>query len=121
MPTVDFTAYDAATSGQRLDILARLVEHPQATFVMRASGNSMREAGIFDGDLLVVDRAVPHRHGQIVVAVVDGEMVCKTLWQRGGRQRLKAAQPGFPDLIPREGQSVEVWGVVRAVVKFPLV
>ena len=104
---------------QRIDLMAKLVKHPQATFIMRARGDSMKDAGIFDGDVLVVDRAVSHRHGHIVVAVVDGEFVCKTLWSRAGRIKLKAANVGYPDITPKDGQTVEVWGVVTAIVKFP--
>lgn len=97
-----------------MDLTARLVKHPQATFLLRTRGESMREAGIRDGDVLVVDRAVRPRHGQVVVAVIDGEFVCKTLSMRAGRMKLKAANPGYPDVVPQEGQTVEIWGVVTA-------
>ena len=64
---------------KRIDLAARLIKHPQATFLMRARGESMKDAGIFDGDVLLVDRAIPPRSGHVVVAVIDGEFVCKTL------------------------------------------
>jgi DNA polymerase V len=102
---------------KRIDLTAQLIKHPQATFLMRARGESMREAGIFDGDVLVVDRAVEPCNGHIVVAVVDGEFVCKTLVLRGGRLKLRAANPCFPDIVPRDGQTVEVWGVVTNSIK----
>ena len=102
---------------KRVDLTAQLVKHPQATFLIRARGESMREAGIFDGDVLVVDRAVPPRNGHVVIAVVEGEFVCKTLWARAGRMKLKAANPSYPDIVPREGQTVEVWGVVIHAIK----
>lgn len=102
---------------KRVDLTAQLVKHPQATFLIRARGESMREAGIFDGDVLVVDRAVPPRNGHVVIAVVEGEFVCKTLWTRAGRMKLKAANPSYPDIVPREGQTVEVWGVVIHAIK----
>jgi DNA polymerase V len=102
---------------QRIDLTAKLIQHPQATFLMKARGDSMREAGIFDGDVLVVDRAVQARSGHVVIAVLDGEFVCKTLWLRAGRMKLKAANPGHPDIVPRESQTVEVWGVVTAAIK----
>lgn len=81
---------------------------------MRVRGLSMVEAGIFDNDLVVVNRALKPRHNCIVVAVVDGEFTVKYLHQRNGRIRLKAANPTFPDIVPREGQTVEVWGVVTS-------
>ncbi len=102
---------------RRIDLTARLIKHPQATFLMKARGESMKEAGIFDGDVLVVDRAVQARSGHVVIAVVDGEFVCKTLSMRAGRMKLKAANPGHPDIVPKESQTVEIWGVVTASIK----
>jgi DNA polymerase V len=102
---------------QRLDLMAELIRHPQATFLLRVRGDSMREAGIFDGDVVLVDRAVRARSGHVVIAVVDGEFVCKTLLMRAGRVRLKAANPTYADIEPRDGQSLEVWGVVVAAIK----
>jgi DNA polymerase V len=66
---------------------------------------------------VLVDRAIAPRSGQIVVAVVDGEFTVKQLWQRAGRMKLKAANPTFADIVPKEGQTVEVWGVVVASIK----
>lgn len=102
---------------KRIDLTEVLVKHPQATFLLRVRGESMREAGIFDGDTLVVDRAVKPRHGHIVVAVVDGEFTVKFLHDRAGRIKLKPANATYPDIVPREGQTVEVWGVVLASIK----
>ena len=102
---------------QRLDLMAHLIKHPQATFLLRVRGESMRDAGIFDGDVVLVDKAITPRSGQVVIAVVDGEFVCKTLWQRAGRMKLKAANVTFPDINPRDGQTVEIWGVVVAAIK----
>ena len=101
----------------RLDLTQLLITHPQATFLLRVAGASMREAGIDDGDTLVVDRAIKPRHGHNVVAVVDGEFTVKQLYQRAGRMRLKAANPTFPDIEPKDGQTVEVWGVVSSCIK----
>ena len=105
---------------QRIDLVQVLITHPQATFILRARGHSMMEAGIFDNDLLVVNRALVPRHRHIVVAVVDGDFTVKRLYQLGGRIKLQAANPTFPDIVPRDGQLLEVWGVVTACVKqFP--
>jgi DNA polymerase V len=105
---------------QRIDLTALLVTHPQATYFLKASGHSMVEAGIFDGDIMVVDRAVKPRHGHIVVAVVDGDFTVKRLYQRAGRVKLRAANVTFPEIVPKDGQTIEVWGVVTATIKrFP--
>lgn len=102
---------------KRVDLAARLIKHPQATFLIRARGDSMRDAGIFDGDVLVVDKAVAPRSGHVVIAVVEGDFVCKTLSMRAGRMKLKAANPGFPDIVPKDSQTVEIWGVVTYAIK----
>lgn len=104
-------------SVKRLDLNEILITHPQATFLLRVTGESMRDLGIFDDDVLVVNRAIKPRHGHVVVAVVDGEFTVKQLHQRAGRMRLKAANPTFPDIIPKEGQTVEVFGVVTSCIK----
>lgn len=102
---------------QRIDLAQMLVVHPQATYFLRASGQSMIEAGIFDKDIMVVDRAIKPRHGHIVVAIVDGDFTVKYLFKRADRIKLRAANPTFPDIVPKEGQVLEVWGVVTATIK----
>lgn len=109
-PAEDFQA-------ERIDVLKHIVRHPQATYTLRVRGDSMRDEGIFDGDVILVDRAIKPRHGHVVVAVVDGAFTCKKLWLHGGKLKLQAANPAFEDIIPQEGQIIEVWGVVLASVK----
>lgn len=67
--------------------------------------------------MLVVDKAIKPRHGHIVVAVVDGEFTVKYLYQRAGRTKLKPANPTFPEITPKDGQTIEVWGVVTSSIK----
>ena len=102
---------------QRIDLMAQLIKHPQATFLLRVRGESMKDAGIFDNDVVLVDRAITPRSGHVVIAMLDGEFVCKTLWLRAGRIKLKAANVTYPDIIPRDSQTVEIWGVVVASIK----
>lgn len=102
---------------ERLDLTTILVSHPQATFFLRLRGDSMHDAGLFDGDLLVVNRALKPVNGDVVIAVVDGEFTCKTLWLKFGRMKLVAANPTYPEIVPKEGQTIEVWGVVTASIK----
>lgn len=106
---------------KRIDLNEILVTHPQATFMMRVAGDSMRDEGINDGDVIVVNRAIKARHAHIVVAVLDGEFTVKKLHMRAGRMKLRAGNPTYPDIIPSDGQSLEVWGVVTSCIKqFPL-
>lgn len=97
-----------------VDLSEVLIRHPQATFLIRASGFSMKEAGILDGDLLVVDRAIQAQPNHIVCAVVNSLFTVKYLRKRAGKFRLAAADPTFPDIIPRDGEQIEVWGVVTS-------
>ena len=103
--------------GQRVDLNDVLIHHPEATYLMRVRGDSMVGAGIGDGDTLVIDRAITPCHGHVVVAVVDNEFTVKTLWQRQGQVKLMAANPRYPDIVPREGQTLEIWGVVAHAIK----
>jgi len=92
---------------QKLDLNEYLITHPAATIFAWAQGDSLRDRGISDGDLLIIDRAVEHRHGAVVVAALEGELTCKILDQRRGR--LLAANPDFPpiDIAGREDVIIE--------------
>ena len=72
---------------------------------------------IEDGDLIVVDRALRAKHASIVVAVVDGEFTVKALHQVNGFFQLKAGNPTYPDIVPEDDQSLEIWGVVKSCIK----
>lgn len=105
---------------KRHDINELLITHPQATFFWQVSGQSMRDAGIADGDILVVNRALKPRHGSIVVAQVDGEFTVKTLFKRADRVKLVPANPTFPEITFREDQQLIICGVVTAAItRFP--
>lgn len=101
----------------RLDLNEVLVRHPQAAFLMRIAGSAMREAGIEDGDLALIDRALDAAHGQVVVAVVDDAFVCRRLVRRDGALRLQADGAAAADIVAGEGAGFEVWGVVTHVVR----
>ena len=103
---------------KRINVFERLVQHPEATYQMRVRGHSMRGEGIFDGDILLIDRAITPRSGHIVIAVIDNEFLVKKLHLTpSGQMKLKAANRDFPDVIPREGQIIEIWGVVLTAFK----
>jgi DNA polymerase V len=102
---------------RRIDLNEALIRHPQSTFVMRAAGGAMAGAGISDGDVLLVDRAVKAEHGHAVIAAVDGELLCRRLHTRGERAKLEAASPGHDDIIPGDGVPLEIWGVVTTAIK----
>ena len=82
---------------------------------MRVSGHSMVGAGVADGDMVVVSRAVEARSGDIVVALVHGDRTMKRLRRRGDRMWLVPEADGFPAIIVDE--NVEIWGVVVALAR----
>ncbi|MCJ2180144.1 hypothetical protein B2G71_22955 [Novosphingobium sp. PC22D] len=93
-----------------IDLSAWLIEKPAASYLMRVQGWSMAGAGINDGDIVVVSRAVQARPGHIVVAVVHGDRTLKRLKRMDGRLWLVPEGEGYPHTIVDE--FVEVWGVV---------
>ncbi|WP_354005108.1 LexA family protein [Ramlibacter cellulosilyticus] len=102
---------------KRHDLNDLLITHPAATFFWRVRGTSMHGAGVADGDILVVNRALDPVHGDIVVAEVDNDFTVKYLHRRAGRVKLVAADPTFPDIVPREGQVLTICGVVTAAIR----
>jgi len=101
----------------RLDLNDILIRHPQAAFLMRIAGDSMREAGVEEGDLALIDRAIDATHGRVVIAIVDDEFVCRRLVQRGADVRLQATDPACPDWVAGEGKELQIWGVVTHVIR----
>lgn len=112
-----FGSPGADATVKRINLNDALIRHPQATFVMRAAGSAMQAAGIDDGDVLLVDRAIKAASGNIVIAVCDGELLCRRLWQQSGVVRLQAGIPGQDDIVIGDGAPLEVWGVVTTVIK----
>lgn len=128
MPAVRRTSNAFGSPGtdstvRRIDLNEQLIRHPDATFLMRAAGHDMRGAGIADGDVLLVDRALAARHGSVVIAVVEGELVCRRLEQpQGGRDRapggrLVADGSAVAPVVISAETPLEVWGVVTNVIK----
>lgn len=100
-----------------LDLNAYLVEHEAATFYVRIKGDSMTGAGILNGDIIAVDRAIEAHHGDIVLAVVDGEFTVKELYRQGQTLRLLPHHPDYTPIEIGPGQELQVWGVVKGVVR----
>ncbi len=100
-----------------LDLNEHLIEHRDATFFLQASGDSMTGAGIQEGNLLVVDRALEARHRDIVIAVIDGELTVKRLDKRHGHIRLLAENPAYAPIEFQDGQELTIWGVVTSVIQ----
>ena len=97
---------------KRLSPSDYLVQNDSATFFVRVKGDSMVDAGIFENDVLVVDRSVEACVGDIVLAILDGEFTVKTLGKSKQGPRLIPANENYPVIEVRAGQSFEVCGVV---------
>lgn len=101
---------------QQLDLNQFMIKHPNATFFVRVQGESMRDAGIQSGDILVVDRSVAPAHGKIVVAVIDGEFTVKRIHLEGTDVLLVAENPAYSRFKVSPDSQFQVWGVVTYVI-----
>ena len=100
-----------------LDINDLVVKNPAATFFVRVEGDSMEGVGIFSGDVLVIDRAVPPSDGKIVVAAVYGEMVVKRLRKNGDSFYLHSENEAYKPILVNENDDCFIWGVVVGSVR----
>ncbi|QEM80201.1 LexA family protein [Halomonas binhaiensis] len=100
---------------RRLDLNEYLIHHKEATFYCWVQGESMEGVGIFDGDLLIVDRAEDARDGDVVLASLNGELTCKIL--DIPRRRLIAAHQDYPPIVISEGACFEVEGTVISSIR----
>jgi DNA polymerase V len=98
-----------------LDLNEHVIKHPSATYFVRASGDSMTGAGIFDGDLLIVDRSLEPAHGRVAIVEVDGQLTVKRLCKSKGRFSLQSENVNYPPIELQEETEVMVWGVVTHV------
>jgi DNA polymerase V len=97
---------------ETLDLARLLVKRPESTFFVKVEGESMEDASIFPGDILVVDRSLSAAHGDIVIAIVDGEFTVKTLAKRPRLKLLSRNKVNPTDI----DEPFEIWGVVLWVV-----
>lgn len=101
-----------------LELPRWLAPNPPATFLWRISGDSMRGAGIFDGDLACVDRSLTPADGSVVVAAIDGEMSIKRYRQDGNRAWLAFENRDLPVFAVEDLQDGVIWGVVRFTIRW---
>ncbi|ARM30895.1 LexA family transcriptional regulator [Prosthecochloris sp. HL-130-GSB] len=99
-----------------LDLNKELIRHPQATFYGRVKGSSMIDAGIQDGDILVIDKAVEPSDGDIAICYLDGEFTVKRIDRKGGALYLMPANDEFEPVRVSRDSSFLVWGVVTYII-----
>ena len=108
-------SYDDAIGGS-LDLNQLLVHHPSSTYFVRVDGDGMASEGTASGDIVVVDRGLTPDNGDLVIAVVDGEMVLRQLRDTGAERALVS---GNGDTVTPIGEdsNIEFWGVVTASIR----
>ena len=100
-----------------IDLNRALITNPSATFCARVIGNSMVDAGINEGDLLIIDRSLPPHDGSIAVCFIDGDFTVKRLSVREEGIFLTPANADFPEMAVPEDSNFQVWGVVSHIIK----
>lgn len=111
-PAAGFPAPGDDLIEKPLDLNDLLIDNPTATFFVRVSGDSMEGAGIFNGDILVVDRSVTPQDSSIVVAAVFGELVVKRLKKYPQKIELISENNAYSPIAINDVDDVYIWGVV---------
>ena len=99
-----------------LNLQDYLVQNPSATFCVRVTGDSMQNAGILSGDVMVVDRSLEPKNNTIVLAVLDGEFTVKRIQKKGEELFLKPENKDFKPIKVTEEMNFQVWGVVTHII-----
>ncbi|MEA3334107.1 MAG: translesion error-prone DNA polymerase V autoproteolytic subunit [Pseudomonadota bacterium] len=100
----------------QLDLNKHLIQHPAATFFVKVKGDSMIEAGIHSGDILIVDRALEATDKKVVIAIIDGELTVKRIRIAEGKIFLLPENRDYNPTEITSAMSFEIWGVVTNVI-----
>lgn len=101
---------------QKLDLNEFLIKHPAATFFVKVEGDSMVQAGIHSGDILIVDRSSQPKNNSVIVAILNGEFTVKRLKKINKKIYLLSDNPRYMPIPVEEEVDFEIWGVVRHVI-----
>ncbi len=118
--TANATGFGAAADDymeRGIDLNEQLIRNKPATFFMRVSGNSMINAGIYDGDIVVVDRSLKPQNGKIVIAVIDGEMLIRRYEKTINSLRLIPDTANLSPIDVSEFMDFKIWGVVSCIIR----
>jgi len=97
---------------ENIDLNEYLISNPFSTFFLRVKGDSMMNAGIKDKDLIIVDKSLTAKPGNIIIAMIDGEFTIKRLSMKNNELYLKAENHNYPDFSFKNHIDVQIWGVV---------
>lgn len=120
IPTANATGFGAAADDfmeRGIDLNEQLIKNKPATFFMRVSGTSMNGAGIYEGDIVIVDRSIKPQNGKIVIAVIDGEMLIRRLEISFNKMRLVPETTKLSPIEISEFSDCKIWGVVTCIIR----
>ena len=120
VPMANASGFGAAADDymeRGIDLNEQLIRNKPATFFMKVSGSSMINAGIFDGDIVIVDKSVKPLNGKIVIAVIDGEMLIRRYDKTMNRLRLIPETPKLSAIEVSEFMDFKIWGVVMYIIR----
>ena len=100
----------------KLDLNEYLIKHPAATFIVKARGPSMMDAGILSGDLLIVDRSITPKSNDIVIASIFGDLTVKKLQKKENSLFLLSANSEYPSIEVKEEMECFIWGIVTYII-----
>ena len=95
-----------------VNINSHLIRNEIATYIFRVQGNAMIDAGIFDGDVLIVDRSIEPKHNDIVLVTLHNEFIVKRLFKRAGVVKLVSENPIYPPIVIKVNDDFAIWGLV---------
>ena len=101
---------------QLLSLDEHLVKHPQATYLAKVKGDSMKEAGINTGDVLIIDKSLTPSNNKIVVAIIDGEFTVKRFIKEKGEISLVPANNAYKSIKVNGDRDIKIWGVVTYII-----
>ncbi|MCF0234529.1 MAG: translesion error-prone DNA polymerase V autoproteolytic subunit [Thermoguttaceae bacterium] len=101
---------------ERLDLGDYLIKNPASTFIVKVAGESMKDAGIYQDDLLIVDRSLQAENGNVVVAYVNGEFTVKRLFKTKKKVELRPENKNFKPIVFENESEMKIWGVVKSVI-----
>ena len=101
----------------RISLDKELVKNGDATFYAKVSGDSMINAGLSDGDLIVIDRSLNPEHNKIAVCFIDGDFTVKRIIKKGADLFLKAENKNYDSIKIDEENQLQIWGIVTYVIK----
>jgi DNA polymerase V len=120
VPMANASGFGAAADDymeRGIDLNEQLIINKPATFFMRVSGNSMVNAGIFNDDIVIVDRSIKPKNCKIVIAILDGELLIRRYEQTINRLRLVPETNDLATIDVSEFSDFKIWGVVTCVVR----